>query len=307
MVHGTKFKQQYHVNFPPFSVFSSFIREEARMRNDSSFATAASSIMPPKGETFSMKTVRTPITVHRTEVGNTEQRDEAKGLDNPKRQCPFHKKPHPLQKCRAFREKLLEERIAFLRENGICFRCCSSTSHQAKDCKAVVQCSECNSDKHLVALHGGPSWWPRTLADKTSYQLLRRAWRGGRGISSFFDRHLHAQVCGDSTTGKSCAKICLVYVYPKAQPGKRTTAYAILDDQSNRSLAGSSFFEMFDIADDTSPYTLRTCAGVSETAGRRARGLLWNRLTRGPVWLSLHLSSVINFLIIGQRSPHRQL
>lgn len=82
------------------------------------------------------------------------------------------------------------------------------------------------------------------------------------------------EVSGDSTTRKSCAKICLVYVYPKGQLEKKVRAYAILDDQSSRSLARSAFFEMFNIADDTSPYTLITCAGVSKTAGLGARGFI---------------------------------
>lgn len=119
---------------------SRFICEEARMRNDPSFIDATSSITPLKGERFSMKTPRTPIMVHRTEVDSTKQKDEASGLDIPKKQCPIHKKPHPLQKCGAFREKPLEEQKAFLRENSICFRCCSATSYQAKNCKAVIQC-----------------------------------------------------------------------------------------------------------------------------------------------------------------------
>ncbi|MEE6488845.1 hypothetical protein FKM82_015408 [Ascaphus truei] len=48
--------------------------------------------------------------------------------------------------------------------------------------------------------------------------------------------------------------------------------YAILDDQSNRSLVRSEFFDMFNIQDGASPYTLRTCAGRMETTGRRVNG-----------------------------------
>ena len=274
MVHGTRYKQQYHVSFPPFAVFSSFIREEARMRNDPSFIASTSSSttsMPPKGEKFFMRTARTPITVHRTEVDNSRQGYEAKGLDNLKKECPIHKKPHPLQRCRAFREKLLEERKTFLRENGICFRCCSSTSHQAKDCKDVIQCSECNSDKHIAALHSGPAPWSTKQVVSPSEQ---HGGEEGESSSSSITTSTCTEVCGDSLTGKSCAKISLVYVYPEGQPERKMRAYAILDDQSNRSLAKSAFFEMFDVDDDTSPYTLRTCAGVSETAGRRAKGFI---------------------------------
>lgn len=46
------------------------------------------------------------------------------------------------------------------------------------------------------------------------------------------------------------------------------------DDQSNMSLARSEFFDMFNIQGPAAPYTLTTCAGVAETAGRRAHGYI---------------------------------
>lgn len=270
MVYGTKYKQQYHVSFPSFSVFSRFIREEARMRNDPSFIVPSSSSMPPSGEKFIRRTTRTPVSVQRTEVENIELPHESHSLDNIRRQCPIHRKPHPLQRCRAFREKSLEERKMFLRENKICFRCCSSTSHQAKDCKAIIKCSECSSDKHIAALHSGPAPW--------SFKKVARPYEQHGGeeepSSSSVTTSNCTEICGDRTAGKSCAKISLVYIYPKGKPETKTKAYAILDDQSNRSLARSAFFEMFNIEDNTSPYTLKTCAGVSETAGRRAQGFI---------------------------------
>lgn len=48
----------------------------------------------------------------------------------------------------------------------------------------------------------------------------------------------------------------------------------MLDDQSNVSLARSAFFDKFDIQSDSSPYTLKTCAGTTHTAGRRAVGFV---------------------------------
>lgn len=48
--------------------------------------------------------------------------------------------------------------------------------------------------------------------------------------------------------------------------------YAMLDDQSNQSLAKSEFFEHFHIKSKASPYSLKTCAGIIDTAGRRADG-----------------------------------
>lgn len=44
--------------------------------------------------------------------------------------------------------------------------------------------------------------------------------------------------------------------------------YATLDEHSNRSLVRKDFFDIFNIKTSPLPYTLKTCAGLLETAGR---------------------------------------
>ncbi|XP_013856435.1 uncharacterized protein LOC106512341 [Austrofundulus limnaeus] len=46
--------------------------------------------------------------------------------------------------------------------------------------------------------------------------------------------------------------------------------YAVIDEQSNRSLAKSEFFNLFDIDSSPIPYTLKTCSGKAQASGRRA-------------------------------------
>ncbi|KAL1460299.1 hypothetical protein MTO96_043374 [Rhipicephalus appendiculatus] len=67
--------------------------------------------------------------------------------------CPLHKKPHPLQKCRAFREKSLDERKSLLKQFDLCLKCCTATDHFGKDCKLLVTYVDCGSGKHATALH----------------------------------------------------------------------------------------------------------------------------------------------------------
>ncbi|XP_053576923.1 uncharacterized protein LOC128666383 [Bombina bombina] len=57
--------------------------------------------------------------------------------------------------------------------------------------------------------------------------------------------------------------------------------YAILDDQSNRSLARTEFFNIFHVNGNPSSYTLGTCAGQFETKGRRASDFIIASLTDG--------------------------
>ena len=52
-----------------------------------------------------------------------------------------------------------------------------------------------------------------------------------------------AQVCGNLSGSKSCAKVVCVQVYSKDKPKQKVQMYALLDDQSNRSLVKSECFD----------------------------------------------------------------
>ena len=70
------------------------------------------------------------------------------------------------------------------------------------------------------------------------------------------------------------AKTILVRVYHEKDPVNFRELYAILDEQSNRSLAISEFFDTFDEYGSTVEYTLRSCAGYITTSGRQASGYI---------------------------------
>ena len=165
--------------------------------------------------------------------------------------------------------KTLDERKAYLKDHGICFRCCSSYTHLARDCKAPIKCTECDSEDHSTALHPGPAPWSSQVSSPSFSH-------GGEeeepSSSTPSVSNACTEVCGKGLTARSCSKVCLVQVYPNGKREKAVKMYAMLDDQSNRSLARSEFFEHFHINSNASPYSLKTCAGVIETAGRRADG-----------------------------------
>ncbi|XP_057210619.1 uncharacterized protein LOC130566840 [Triplophysa rosa] len=154
---GTKFKEDHNVSFPPFSFFVEFVKGQAKARNDPSFTTiylspTHSTITCRKGKPTGNYTQKPSVTVHKIEVS-----EGGKTVEDIKRQCPIHHKPHPLKRCRGFRIMLLEDRKKLVKDNNICYHCLASTDHQAKDCKVTVKCEECNSEKHLAALHPGPA------------------------------------------------------------------------------------------------------------------------------------------------------
>ena len=162
---GTRYKQEHFVSFPPFSAFVNFISREARARTDPSFNFFTQAPAERKGKWE--RPVKTPVYVHKTQVSGTQSKESREQID-PNKHCPLHKKPHPLRKCRGFREKSIDDRKQLLKEHYICFRCCSSTEHFAKNCTAEIKCTECESTAHATALHPYPPTWKSKSFPSTS-------------------------------------------------------------------------------------------------------------------------------------------
>ncbi|XP_054867909.1 uncharacterized protein LOC129347292 [Amphiprion ocellaris] len=265
---GSRYKEEYKGQFPPFDYFTSFICNEACRRNDPSFLFSRSH--ERQHEALS-RSFGNKISVHKTEVStgaNQPTNPQVMHLKGLEKNCLIHNKAHPLRKCRAFRAKSIEERKTILKQSGICFKCCAATSHLAKDCKAQVKCSECNSDHHDTAMH-------ISVPPQGSTRPAPPARDGGEEEQTDIDTAVSSQctqVCGPGLTGRSCSKICLVRVYHQGQRGKAANMYAILDDQSNCSLVRSDFFELFNVKSPLFPYKLKTCAGPLETSGHKAEG-----------------------------------
>lgn len=141
------YKEENCGQFLPFEQFCKFVCYKAKKRNDPSLMYRSSPITHAKPVKFTSSHFipNKPVSVHKTNVSITN--------DEVNNNCPLHNKPHPLKKCRMFRNKPYSERKALLKEKGICFKCCSSTSHLAKACSSSVKCSECDRSYHDAAMH----------------------------------------------------------------------------------------------------------------------------------------------------------
>ncbi|XP_045210756.2 uncharacterized protein LOC123562171 [Mercenaria mercenaria] len=170
--------------------------------------------------------------------------------------CPLHRRNHSLNKCRAFKSKSISERKQFLKNNRICFKCCDSNRHQAKECRISVKCSDCGSSNHTGAMHVASSSPPQQNG-------------GEREGTNDTVHNKCTQICGNGH-GKSCAKFVLVNVFSSENPSIVVKCYAMLDEQSNRSLVKPELFTLLDIDSQEFEYTLNSCAGTHVTRGRRA-------------------------------------
>lgn len=179
----------------------------------------------------------------------------------------IHKVPavkHGVGDCRVFRLKPFEERRKILRENLLCFRCCSGT-HRKADCKEDIKCKDCGSGYHTTSLH--VDTLPAST-DRTPTLV-----HGGEETPK--EQHVttinsNCTEVGKYFKGKSCARIVPATV---TSQGKAISCYAMFDDQSNKTLAKKELFDSLNIHTETIQYQLTSCSGQVTIFGRTASGL----------------------------------
>lgn len=275
---ATKFKKANNVIFPPFTVFCEFIKEMSSMLNDPGLT-----IFTDTRETAERKGARASggmtfgsrqmaVTVRKTDV----KQEPTQKVITPGN-CPIHHTRHSLNQCRTFRNKTMADRKRFLREHNMCYRCCETDNHIFKNCTATVKCLICSNTHHPTALHSdyrqdGNNLMPyKTHGREAPYEQSssKEENPSKKSVAS-----LCTNVCGKEFFGRSCAKIVLVKVYPGNKVEKAKKMYAILDDQSNRTLGRPDFFDKMEVKNKSSEqYTLVSCAGTVHTEGRFAHGL----------------------------------
>lgn len=80
-------------------------------------------------------------------------------------------------------------------------------------------------------------------------------------------------LCDKPSLGRSCGKIVLVNVFLRQDPNKAIKVYAILDDQSNRTLISPRLCDRLDVQGPSTQYSLSSCSGTTTMTGRRIEGL----------------------------------
>ena len=278
--HAYHYKSQHGVDYLPFNEFALFNQELPKERNDPYLAmerperrtnaAKSSTTPPPKAPVKPARSspFRSGLKAFKTEVSEPTYRQLAPR--DPAKWCVIHKLSHALGKCRAFRAMSLTERKNLLGEHGICFRCAASSSHQAKDCTVAVKYMECQSDKHITALHIGPSSGPDPNTPEPECPADPH-WQGWEP-SNITARC--TEVCGNTAGGRSCSKICPAFIYVNGQPKNKIKPYVGIDKQSNHSLAKANPLNILDLEGEATPYMLKTCSGTSQVQERRAHNLV---------------------------------
>lgn len=112
----------------------------------------------------------------------------------------------------------VEEHKTFLKQDGICFRCSTTTMHLAKNCMAALKCRECESYTHIATFHPRLSRITSTKGEPEAFKLAVTL--------------KCTEVCRDNSCSWSCSKICLFKSNPEVLPRKGNQC-VIQDDLSN--------------------------------------------------------------------------
>lgn len=164
MSDGSRFKEENDGQFPPFKFFAGFVRYEAFKRNDPSFALPNATNSPVRPESLSFKGA---IKIQKKDIVSTgsNTNSRVKGISDPNRSWrnTWILRLHVLEG--------LDDRKTFLKERGICFKCCSLTTHMVEDCQTSVKCMECDSTKHTSRTCTS-RWGP--------FNSTTQLWVGGR-------------------------------------------------------------------------------------------------------------------------------
>ena len=257
---AVEYKRKYDASYPAFSVFAQFIGDQARDRNDPSFGYET--------ERLRQRGKRTEFSVKKTDTKQSKD-NLSNTTDSLEFNCLFHDLPHSLNKCTKFRKLPLSDRKHQLFVNRVCFKCCESKKHLAGECKASIKCDVCASNTHSTALHDFGRK-PKSVSDNSGENSgSKRDVTDTR--NSIVTKHTNLNK-GDKF--KSCAKALLVKVYKKDRPNHYMLTYALIDDQSNRSLAKTELLDYFSESSSNIEYTLSSCGGQVLKSGRVSEGFV---------------------------------
>ncbi|XP_070203432.1 uncharacterized protein [Littorina saxatilis] len=248
-----KYKTVHSVPFPPFSYLVDFVRTQSKILNDPAFNFQSEPVKPheqrnPRNQqAFARK----------TDIDQNEDKPH-----EPPDKCPIHKSQHTLATCNAFKAKSWNDRVALLKEKKICYKCLSSTKHIAKKCPATVSCEKCNKPDHCTAMHRGERRESQAPSD-----------HGGEGRRDNNVENKCTTLCDSINANRSCGKIVQVRIYSAEASTRPTTVYAVIDDQSNRSLASPALLDRLGVDPEEYSYTLTSCSGTYPMTGRRGQNL----------------------------------
>ena len=233
-----KYAEQHQNAYPGFHRFTTLTQKQATLQNHpnilAGFTTAPRDFKPRK-DGIHKSSLDAEAKVLKVTTQEPEEGEEVLPKEKREVRCLFHDTAgHHLTNCKAFARKTLSERMEWIKQAKLCFRC-FSPGHQASNCKMIVKCDKCGSPRHQELLY--------VEKRKDDSKSDDGEEEDGEKVSSKC-----TTVCqNENSGGRSCAKIVLVDVFHE-EPDHLQRVYAILDDQSNASMISTELADKLSLS-----------------------------------------------------------
>ena len=173
-----------------------------------------------------------------SEGANKTQRKTSK-------ECLHCKEDHHLSSCPQLRKKNHEEKLEFLRKNGVCFGC-FEVGHMSKGCQKRLTCQVC-SLKHPTVLHINKKEIHNQKGENSKDMAVTNVYTN------------QTNVWRDTGAGNSECKLAIVPVKVKMKKGDKViNTYAFMDPGSSATFCTESLLRQLQTTGSRTSVLLRT-------------------------------------------------
>ena len=263
---GIKFKKD-NGQHPPFSIFLTWLHEEAKARGDRGFEMCKPETRQPKPTQPKIRTAKVLATNAESSGGKT-------GFDF----CYMHKiRGHSTDGCQDFTVMSPEEKKAFAEANWLCLKCLRQHVIFPK-CKYPPICATCGAghatSMHLCQVNAPKEAVTQPKQTRQPQKPKQKQQNSSNTPSKAKPTEADARctiICGDED-GKKNSRIFMVDM-TKEGSSKSLRGYAFVDEQASKTLIPESLPDYFGGDYPTETLKVTTVMGSSIITSRMMSGL----------------------------------
>ena len=300
---------------PPFNEFVNFLKREALSLSNSSYDIVhAAPLAQTKRSARVLSTIVEPSKVPSEKVYDSykeknikvkqESFQDSKGgySQSSPRKEPFYRfqpaeekfcifcpaRGHKIHNCFRFRDQTYQKQQEFMKEKNLCFRCLGR--HRVETCRVNLVCYLCKKD-HATAFHN--SKFKNSPSQKPKPDSKKKAESTSSDSQDKEEVMVRCTRVVKSPENVSYSKTLLVEISMAEVPDKKMTAYAIIDEQSDRCLVDDRVLEFFGKDFPTVDFSMKVAVQDCElnksgklVSGLMVRGKLEDEIISLPETLS---------------------
>ena len=250
--------------YPPFAVFSQFVRKEAKLACDPVTSlhalkdTQSKDLGAPK-----KKDRKERSQIFATQADGDKKEKKATTETRPKKPCHMCSEAHHLDLCPSFLKKTVEERLKYVADEKLCYACLG-VKHQAKRCRFKKRCKTCQR-RHPTSLHkdAAPEKKDSLQASGGEEKKPKQAQKTEAKPMVSTQSHVTHYARG-IVEGTKTSMIVPVYVSVSGKPHREELTYAMLDPQSDTTFILDETCRRIGVSGAETSLKLSTMSSVEE-------------------------------------------